>query len=866
MNIAPGTRLGRYEIRSLLGAGGMGEVYRARDTELRRDVALKVLPATLHADAERLRRFEQEARSAGLLNHPNIVVIYDIGERDGAPYVVSEFLEGETLRERLHGVPLPQRKVTDYALQIARGLAAAHEKGIIHRDLKPENLFITKDGRVKILDFGLAKLISPLGADGVRTDAPTLAVNTDPGRVMGTVGYMSPEQVRGHAVDHRSDIFTFGAILYEMLAGRRAFRGDSAVETLNAILKEEPPDLIETNRNVAPSLERLVRRCLDKSPEQRFQSASDLAFALESLSGLTSQQSASVRASALAAGGQTRRRRLAPSLIVGAVLFTVAVAVATFFVGRQSSDKPQPTFQRITFRRGTISAARFAPDAQTIIYSAAFQGKPLEVFTTRSESPESRALGIPEVNILAVSSTSEMALRTGRSASSYIGTLARAPLAGGAPREVLNNVAAADWSPDGASLAVARAAEGRFRLEFPIGKILYEGGTSIDFLRVSPRGDRIAFIEQQTSLSLSWSVAVVDLAGNKRVLADDQLFAEGLAWTADGNEIWFTSGEPRGATTIHAVTLAGKQRVVARLDGSLNLQDISREGRVLLLRHNTRTEIVAALAGETRERDLSWLDSSHAGSLTADGKMFLVVEDGQGGGNNRTTYLRKTDGSPALRLGEGAGFALSPDGKWTLMFMPSSPPQLTLLPTGAGEPKPLKTDPVTDYTFAQWFPDGKRILISGSEPGHAVRCYVQDLEGGAPLRAITPEGASLSFNADSISPDGKFVVTIEPGRKVNVYPVEGGAPVLLTGLTAGELPIRWSQTGRAIYVRERGVPTKIYRYDIETQRKEFWKELIPADAGGVTAILYPLITPDGKTYVYTYGRTLSELYLVEGLK
>jgi serine/threonine protein kinase/Tol biopolymer transport system component len=293
MTLDAGTRLGRYEIRSQLGAGGMGEVYRARDTQLGRDVAIKVLPPTFSVDQDRLRRFEQEACAAGALNHPNILIVHDISTHDGAPYVVSELLEGETLRKRIGGTPLAQRRAIDYALQIANGLAAAHEKGIVHRDLKPDNVFVTNDNRVKILDFGLAKLTQ---ADGnqAQTDIPTRRVDTDPGVVMGTVGYMSPEQLKGRTVDQRSDIFSFGAILYEMLSGRRAFHGESAAETMSAVLKEDPPDLSDTNKSVSAALERLVNHCLEKNPEARFHSARDLAFALEAIAGPTSSSNQTV--------------------------------------------------------------------------------------------------------------------------------------------------------------------------------------------------------------------------------------------------------------------------------------------------------------------------------------------------------------------------------------------------------------------------------------------------------------------------------------------------------------------------------------------------------------------------------------------
>ena len=332
MTLEAGTKLGRYEIRSKLGAGGMGEVYRARDEKLNRDVAIKVLPAALAENHDRLHRFEQEAQAAGALNHPNILAIYDVGTNGSAPYVVSELLEGESLRDRLEHGPLASRKAIEYATQIARGLATAHSKGIIHRDLKPDNLFITKDDQIKILDFGLAKLVQPSTEEISQTDIATRKVHTDPGTVMGTAGYMAPEQVRGREVDHRADIFSFGAVLYEMLSGRRAFHRDSAIETLNAILKEEPAELTSTDPHIAPALERVVWHCLEKSPDRRFQSASDVAFALESLSGVTSHPSQQTTISAAISGSRrwSRERLIWLGVCLLLLAATTALAIAYF--------------------------------------------------------------------------------------------------------------------------------------------------------------------------------------------------------------------------------------------------------------------------------------------------------------------------------------------------------------------------------------------------------------------------------------------------------------------------------------------------------------------------------------------------------
>ncbi len=401
MQLTTGTRLGPYEIVAPLGAGGMGEVYRAHDSRLGREVAVKVLPASFAADAERLRRFEQEARATGALNHPNILAVFDIGSHEGTPYVVSELLDGDTLRIRIGDSPLPHRKVIDYATQIAKGLAAAHDKGIVHRDLKPDNVFVTRDGRVKILDFGLAKLTQAGAAVEVETALAQAGPQTSAGTVLGTVGYMSPEQVRGQTVDHRSDIFSFGVVLYEMLTGRRAFRGDSAVETMNAILKEDPAPAGDQGQPLPPALDRIVLHCLEKNPEERFQSARDIAFDIEALSGLSSQGVAEAETLS-----PRRRGWLRP---VAVAALAAAGGAALFLAGQSTASSTAPTFEPLTFRRGNVSFARFAPDGRTIVYAANWEGGPLELYSTQPGSPESRPLGL-RADLKAISRNGEVAV------------------------------------------------------------------------------------------------------------------------------------------------------------------------------------------------------------------------------------------------------------------------------------------------------------------------------------------------------------------------------------------------------------------------------------------------------------------------
>ena len=850
MGLRNGTKLGPYEVLAAAGAGGMGEVYRARDSRLNRDVAIKILPAQFSRDPDRVSRFRQEAQAAAALNHPNILAIHDFGEHDGSVYIVAEMLEGETLRERLRGGALSTRKAVDYAEQTARGLAAAHEKGIVHRDLKPENIFITRDGRVKILDFGLAKLTRPENVPP--TDAATLASQTEPGVVMGTVGYMSPEQVRGQNADHRSDLFSFGAILYEMLSGRRAFHRESSVETMSAILKEDPPELTETNRSVPPAMERIVRHCLEKNREERFQSAHDVAFALESLSGSASQPVAITP-------GRWRISRA--TRVVATVLLSLVGVAAAFWVGWSLRATPSPTFKPLTFRRGTVSAARFAPDGQNVIYSAAWEGSPHpELFSTRTDGVLSRPLEISDADVLAISPQGEMALlqhwrrNWGWQRS---GMLARMPLGGGAPKEVLDGVQDADWARDGSRMAVVRGGN-PYKLEFPIGHVLATTSTGwFSDARISPDQQHVAFFEHPPGDDRG-AVSVVDLNGRKRVLSDGWSSLQGLAWSASGREVWFTGSNTGNRRGLYAVTLAGRARSLLRVPGSLVLGDIAADERVLLVEEDFRRLMMGVTPDSSRERDLSWLDWSNARDLTPDGRWLLIDEQGDGGGPGYSIYIRKTDGSPAVRLADGDSVSISDDGKWVLATTYAEGGALVLLPTGAGESRLIKTGSLQN-PYARFLPDGKHILVFSEDN----RAYVQALDDNTP-RPITPAGINASSAV--FTADGKYVVGQDELHKWALYPIAGGQPVPMPKWTSGDVPINHTRDNQSLFVGNGDLPVNIYRFDFVTGSRQFVRQVRPADATGVERITQVLMTPDGKYCVYTGTRRLGTLFVVNGLK
>ena len=863
MAVTAGTRLGSYDVVAPIAAGGMGEVYRAHDSRLGRDVALKVLPADLALDAERRRRFEQEARAASGLNHPNVVHVYDVGGSDGTIFIAMELVEGRTLRELIGSGPLPIKKLLDIAIQIADGLSRAHEAAIVHRDLKPENVMVSKDGHVRILDFGLAKLVEsqPLGPEQ-HSDVVTSPQMTRAGLVVGTIGYMSPEQAAGKPVDFRSDQFSFGVMLYELASATRPFQRETGAETLTAILREAPPPLSTTAPTLPLPLRWIIEeRCLAKDPEDRYASTRDLLRELRGVREHLSDMSGAV---------QTVKPRRSLSWVV-----PLAAAVAGLAIGvgaqRQLSSRDTgstPVLKRVSFRRGTIGSARFAPDGQTIVYSAAFTNQPMEVYSTRIDSHESRTLDLPQGGLFGISSTGEMAIAVGQRTMlgwERSGTLARVPLGGGAPREILEEVQEADWSPDGRQLAVVRNVNGVRRLEYPVDKVLYSTAGYISHIRVSPTGDQVAFLDHPVRGDNAGSVGVVDASGHKQTLGRDFLASDGLAWSPSGKEIWFASARSGSGTKndLWAVGLDGKERLIWREAGPVSLRDVSRDGRIILGRQNQGREIFGVSPGETSERELTWLDWSYPIDLSNDGKTLLFEEEGEGAGDTYAIYVRGTDGSAAVRLGEGRSLSLAPDGKSVLGLNGAS---LLVLPIGAGTTRTLPLGTLTCQT-ACFLPDGKQVVMAANAPGKPARLYVINTAGGTP-RAISEEGVSLPLTNSSrrVSPDGQWIIAEGPDRHGMLYPIAGGTPRQIPSLAPDDFVIRWTPDGRGLYVYKQLVRTRVELLDLATGKRTPWKELAPADPAGVSSLSSILIAPDGKTYVYSYSRLTEDLYLATGLK
>jgi serine/threonine protein kinase len=841
MSLATGSKLGPYTIVSPLGAGGMGEVYRARDTRLERDVAIKVLPSEMVADPDRVKRFEQEARATAALSHPNILAVYDVGRDGGAAYVASELLEGSTLRDAL-GQPITATKACAWASHIALGLAAAHAKHIVHRDIKPDNVFITSDGRVKILDFGLARVAAPVSSDDSTVIQPK-GMGTHAGMVMGTVAYMSPEQARGLQADERSDIFSLGVVLYEMLAGRPPFVGASAVESMHATLASEPPEF-DSLRSIPPSLDRIVRRCLEKRPEDRFHSAHDLALALEAVSGSRSQPVATV------APAPKSRRTLMTGALLAAVAF-VSVASTMWVLGPGGAELP--SIQRITFRRGTVETGRFEAGTRNVLYSARWEGGPPAIYSVHPNSPESSQVGESGALLMAVSRTQEAAILLSPRINSgrLSGTLASRPLGGGGVRELATRIIGADFTADGQLAAIEYTGDAS-RIHLPVGKVIHQASESSFTIRCSPQGNLIA-------IAGASGMEVIDATGAvKATVADDRI--TGIAWK--GNEIWYSRNGGPGESTILAVTPGGTPREVWRGTGVV-LLDIAEDGTLLTVANDRRSGVFVQRGDDPAAVDLGWLDGSAATDISPSGDALLLSETGDAGG---AFYIRKLDGSPAVRLGAGRPLAWSRDGRtilgWTDLLTN------VLVPVGAGSPRTMAHPGVEISPYGWFHPDG-RILVNGRVKDQPWRFFWLDESGK--ITPMGPDGLDHWAGQKPLSHDGRYFAAYRSGESMSgtvaIYPISGGGPQKVAGMQPDEVVIQFTEDDRHLLVYDRDrLPTRIFKLDYRTGQRTLWREFTPADPAGIAGIRTISMTADGRIVAYNYIRSLGTGYLISGLK
>ncbi|WP_375773470.1 serine/threonine protein kinase [Archangium gephyra] len=828
-----GHRLGPYRLDAQIGAGAAGEVYRAWDERLERHVAVKVLSARVAGSPEQVRRLEVEARAAASISHPHVVTVYDVGSAGGVPFIVSELLEGESLRSLIDRGPLPRERALELGLQLAHGLAAAHAQGVVHRDLKPGNLLVTREGTLKILDFGLAKLLGPQQRQEVEA--------TQAGTVLGTLGYLSPEQARCEPADPRSDLFAVGAILYELLSGQRAFGGATYAERLSAVLRDTPPHLdTATLGDALP----VVARCLEKDARLRFQSAQDLAWVLE---GLRPERQRETRA-------LSRR-----SLLLGAAASSVGGAVLGGLLAPRPALLPaSPVYQQLTYRQGRVARARFTRDGGSAVYAAAWDGAPLSTWVTRLGGGGTRALGLPSADVLAVSSRGQLALSLGhRHVEGFhaTGQLAIVPLEGGEPRVLADEVQEADFSPDGHELAILRRGGRGFRLELPPGHTLLESEGWLSDARISPGGEHVACLMHPSPQDDRGSVVVVVRASRQwRPVTEGWSSLAGLAWAAGGRELWFTGSRKGSNNALHSVSLEGHEAFIAETTGRLRLHDISAEGRALVSHDTWRLRMMVRSPGSTSEVDLSLSDLSLVMALSADGGTLVFGEYGDVE-LERGCYMRATSGGQALRLGPGLPLALCAESRRVLALIPGTPPRLVVYSTLAGEPRTMALGPLESVAWAQWC-GVEQLVLGGVAPGRPQRLWLLTGEAGVP-RPLTDEG---TFGYGHVSPDGKRVAFITGDGRCLVVPLEAPGEVkTLPGSYRGERVCGFREGGAELFVRSMTTPVRIRRVDLTTGASVPHAELVPPPLGrkGIDSVV---LSGSGEAYAYSYGQELSRLY------
>jgi Tol biopolymer transport system component len=869
VRLEPGTALGPYVVVGPIGAGGMGSVYAARDTRLGREVAIKVPAPHLVNDEAARMRLEREARSIAALSHPNIVALFDIGMHQGVVYLVTERLAGRTLRARLLDGPLPERELLDFGAQVARGLGAAHARGIIHRDLKPENLFITGDGVVKILDFGIAR------SQGAGSSAAPL---TAPETFIGTMDYMSPEQLAGDAVDERSDLFSLGVVLYEAATGRRPFEGATRAAVASAILSTTPP--APDPSAVRPAVAQVIARCLAKAPKDRYQSAADLGFTLEVVGTSAVAAAHGVPAPRAAASPWSRRAVLG--------LGAVALADGLWRLSDRFAPFSSPVaLRQITFGHGHVGSARFAADGETIVYGASWQGEEYRLFTTPADGSDSRALAdVPPADLLALSNADLLAISLARQPGTGFspdGTLAVVPLAGGLPRARFERVVAADWSPGGELAAIVRRSGPVARLEFPVGTTIHESPVILS-PRVSPDGRYLCFFAGYGNL------LIAPPGGPARTLADGLGRAGDCAWSRDGREVWvagssraLTASQSGGTThtVLQAIDLSGRRRAVTPFAGYAKVMDVAPDGRVLLALGVLRHSAHAARRGQTA-RDLSIYDGTRVVQVRADGEEVLLFDNGLPAGAD-SSFRRSIAGSPATRLSTAGPLAITADGSLLAAVDAPVPGStlfyggLRLVPTGPGSPRQV-TLPIAfkqayssgvasrafdhDARSAEFSADGRRLLLPyGQAPGEPPRVYVHDLDTGQTI-PVTPERVT---GPAVLSPDGRFVV-VKQDESLVEYPVEEGPFRALPGGAEPGMPAGWSRDGRTLHVVEyEGLAARLVARDVETGARRTIDEIRVPDPAGVLRFDV-FVARDGEAWAYSLTRSASNLFVVDGLR
>ncbi len=862
MTLASGTKLGPYETKSLLGAGGMGEVYRARDTRLGRDVALKILPSHLSSDPALKERFDREARAISSLNHPRICTLHDVGHQDGIDFLVMEYLEGQLLADRLKKGPLPLKETLKIGIEICEALDIAHRAGITHRDLKPGNIMLTASG-AKLMDFGLAK--AALSAtESVEANAPLLTAAktlsnlgsisplTTAGQVLGTIQYMSPEQLEGKPADVRSDLFALGAVLYEMCTGKRPFDGKSQISVASAIFEKDPEPISASRPLTPPAFERLVNTCLAKNPDDRFQSARDVRLELKWIA----DQGAQLAPAAAA----TKRLPAVLPWVVAAICALLAAGAFFFFRGEQI----YPAYTNVTYRLGRLQSARFSHDGQTIVYSGEWEDSPPQMSVARIGSPESRSLDLPSATVAAISPQDKLAVLTGCEPVFIIdcgGTLGTTDLAGGAPRAIAEHVAFADWSPDGKDLAISTFSAAGARLEFPPGHVLYAQKSGwFGHPRFSPDGRMIAYENHSTIGNDTGSVEVIDLSGQRKTLLPENVSLEGIAWRPDGKEVWCAGSSNGGwADTIYGVTLSGKKRVILTMP-YLRLHDVAKDGRALISHEIWRRQLTGFFPGDKGEHPYSWLDDTVATAITDDGKTISFSEGGETYGiyADFMAYYISTDGSPAVFWAPGNA-TISPDGKWLLVTSAKSH-KLQLQPVGSGEPRDLSTPGFVNFDSQSWSGDGRVVAYEAHTDRNEWNIYWQKVESGPPVLVKTNGRNGRPI----LSPDGSMIAVHSEETGVSLYRAGNPQPTLLKGTAPDEYAVRFSADVKSLLVVDStDVGATLFLVDLATGRRQFWKQLdIRRVSSSITAMV---ITPDLKYYAYSSPRYASDLYIVENL-